>query len=197
MPDPTPPVLSLAERLTAAEERITALENKPSPLTTWATTARGKLVRALPMIQQAAPWVIIAILLANQYGGCVRPGPTPDPEPTPAPVPAEGLHVMFVIEKDKLSSYPKGQLEAMQAQSVRLYLDSHAAKGKDGTTPEVRTYEPTSDVTQEAKLWQDAFARPRKSMPWVWIVKGNRGFEGAVPDSPEAMLALLQKYGGP
>lgn len=201
MPEPTPvkppPTLpSLDERLSAVEVRMTYLENRPPAIVSWAKQAGVKVVGAWPMVKEWLPWALVLVLLLNQQGGCNIHWPTPDHGPTPAPIPAEGLHVLFVWDKQKANEYDRGQLEAIQSSAVRLYLDSHAAKGADGKTPEYRMFETTSDVSQESKLFKDAFARPRSSLPWVWIVKGNRGYEGPVPKTPDELLALLKKYGG-
>lgn len=195
MPIEVPTIPKLDERLTAVEARLQALENKPSGLTTLRRQVRTTAAAWWPAVKELLFWILLLTVLAQTFSGCKIPNPDPAPTPTPAPLPAEGLHVMFVHEKDKLSTYPDGQREAIQSQMVRQYLDAKAAKGSDGKTPEVRTFEPTTDVSSQSKLWQDAFARPRKSLPWVWVVKGNRGYEGPLPTSPEALLDLLRKYG--
>jgi hypothetical protein len=118
--------------------------------------------------------------------------PTPD---VPAPIPAAGLHVLVVYDALQLTKMTATQQGAIYAKDVRDYLRATCPKGDDGETPEVRMWSQDTDATGESKLWRDAFARPRKSVPWVIVSNGKTGFEGPLPGSAADMLKLLKTYG--
>lgn len=134
----------------------------------------------------------------------VPPGPTPTP-PGPTPVPVdppiagEGLRMLIVRESADLSSLPSGQVQAMTSADVRAYLQKTCPKGPDGRTPEFRVYDKDQDLAGESATWRAAFARATKKMskvPWIAVSNGHDGFEGPLPESADALLALLKKYGG-
>lgn len=127
--------------------------------------------------------------------GPVPPTP-PDPTPGTAPIPAAGLHVLVIYDAQKLSTLTATQQGAIYAKSVRDYLRATCPKGPDGVTAEWRMWPSDVDATGESQLWQDAFKRPRTSLPWVIVSNGTTGYEGPLPGSAEDMLALLKQYGG-
>ncbi len=157
-------------------------------------------------------WRTVAILLlglvvlGDHAGGisCERwhwpwskPNPPPPP-PEPPPIPVAGLHVLVVYDESKMSTYDKGQLEAMRAQDVRKYLDAHCVKGADGKTPEWRQWDVKTDASQESDTWQKAFNRLKtKPLPALIISNGKDGYEGPEPKTVAEKMALLQKFGGP
>jgi hypothetical protein len=124
------------------------------------------------------------------------PGPTPPVPPgPPAPIPADGLHVLVVIDGARLTA---AQADALDGQAVRGYLNATCPAGPDGKTKEWRVWDRGVDPANESKLWQDAFARTKgKPLPYVVISNGKTGFEGPLPESADALLALLKKYGSP
>ena len=133
------------------------------------------------------------------------PPPTPTPQPpTPgpnpvdpaAPIPAAGLHVLVVYDAAKLSTLTAEQQGAIFSKDVRDYLRATCPKGADGVTPEWRMWPADVDAAGESRLWQDAFKRPRASLPWVIVSNGATGFEGPLPGSAADMIALLKKFGG-
>lgn len=131
-----------------------------------------------------------------------EPEPTPEPDDKPAPIPDPGFRVLFVFEAEDLTKYPRGQLNAMRAKDVADYLAAKCVKGPDGKTPETRAYDQHTPMDAAPKLWRDAMARPRASLPWVVVSNGKTGFEGPVPHNPAdpadltPVLTLLKKYGG-
>ena len=126
------------------------------------------------------------------------PGPTPPgPTPGPAPIPLEGLRVLIVYESADLAKLPAGQHAVLYGEKVRGYLDSKCAVGADGRTREWRIWDKDASVINEAKHWQDAWARPRgPQLPWLIISNGKEGYEGPLPVAVEEMMLLLKKYGG-
>ena len=126
------------------------------------------------------------------------PGPTPPgPTPGPAPIPLEGLRVLIIYESAELAKIPASQHAVLNGEKVRGYLDSKCAVGADGKTKEWRIWDKDASVINEAKHWQDAWARPRgPAMPWVIISNGKDGYEGPLPVAVEEMMLLLKKFGG-
>lgn len=124
----------------------------------------------------------------------VPPGPIDPPDVAPIPVP--GFRVLIVYETGDLPKYPKGQLAVLYGKEVRELMSVKAAKGDDGKTPEWRIWDKDVDTSGESKLWQDAMKRPRGKLPTILISNGTTGYEGPLPDTIEATVALLKKYGG-
>ena len=109
-----------------------------------------------------------------------------DPTPTPTPIPTAGLRVLIVKESS--------QKQSGLSKEVADYLNAKCVKVNN--QPEWRWYDPNQNMANESKIWQDAMSRKRDSLPWVLISDGTKGFEGPWPDSKEAQLELLRKYGG-
>lgn len=150
--------------------------------------------------EQARAEFVVVVGTAPAPPGPTPPGPAPTPDP-PAPIPEPGFRVLFVFEADDLTAYPRGQVNAMRAGEVRDYLAARCAKGADGKTPEWRAYDQHTPMDAAPKLWRDAMARPRASLPWVVVSDGKTGFEGPVPFNPAdpadlaPVLTLLKKFG--
>jgi len=130
--------------------------------------------------------------------GTPTPPKPPEPPTPPAPIPVAGLRMLVVYKLADMEKYAPGQRDILYSQapgSAWDYMRKHGAKSPDGTA-EVRMWDETDNVTAESQLWQDAFKRPRKSLPWVIISDGKTGYEGPLPPSTDEMMTLLQKYGG-
>lgn len=126
----------------------------------------------------------------------VDPAPGPKPTDPPAPIPGDGLRVLIVYESTDLARYPNAQRDVLFAGKVRDYLNSHCATGPDGRTREWRQYDKDAGLGTESQVWKDAFARPRKSLPWIVVSNGRAGYEGPLPGTVDETLTLLKKYGG-
>jgi hypothetical protein len=57
-------------------------------------------------------------------------------------------------------------------------------------------YPQSTDLTNDAKTWQDAMKRPRSALPWIVISTGTGGAELPLPATADETLKLLQKYFG-
>lgn len=128
--------------------------------------------------------------------GPVPPGPTPVP-PGPTPGPLAGMRVLMLYESG--DTLPAAQHTALTAKSIRDYLNSKCSKGPDGKTAEWRQWDFDSDASATPKAWQDLKAKGKKGPPWVIIADAATNavaFEGPLPESAEALLNLLKKYGG-
>lgn len=126
------------------------------------------------------------------------PVPPPDP-PTPvdpAPISAPGFRVLMVCETSDGTKIPPAQLSILTSTEIRSYLNRKCVVGPDGTTTEYRIWDKDVDTVNESKIWQEAMKRPRKSIPWILISDGKKGFEGPLPATIKETLDLLKKYGG-
>lgn len=137
--------------------------------------------------------------------GPTPPGPDPDPkppdpkppEPQPkddAPFAAPGLAVLIVYESAELAKLPRGQQNCLYAKSVRDALRSACFKDDGNKNGAWRVWDKDDDPKDESKMWQDAMKVERKSVPWVVISNGKTGYSGPLPDAPEKMIDLIEKY---
>jgi hypothetical protein len=134
----------------------------------------------------------------------VDTGPTPPVPPVPPippgpgpPIPGNGLRLLAIYDPATLGKLTPAQLDVLNSETVRGWLRSHAAVGPDGKTVESRFLPSNEDMTNESKLWQDAFKRPRASLPWLIISNGKTGYEGPLPATVNDMMTLMQKYATP
>lgn len=123
----------------------------------------------------------------------VPPGPDVDPN-APPPIAGEGFRVLIVYETGQ--NLPAAQSPILFGKTIREYLDAKTVLDADGRTHAWRIWDKDVDASGESKSWQDALARPRKSIPWILISNGTTGYEGPLPATVDEALALLKKYGG-
>jgi hypothetical protein len=122
------------------------------------------------------------------------PDPTPPDPPKPddvVPIPADGLRVLIVFEMDDVNKYKPSTRAIISGASMRSYLDSVCVKNS-ANVPEYRVFD--KDTVAEAGLWKNALARPRKSVPWIVVSNGKRGFEGPLPETEAETQALIARY---
>lgn len=119
--------------------------------------------------------------------------PTPD---TPAPIPEKGFRVLIVYETSELAKLPASQTAALTSAELRAYLNDKCVAGADGETKEWRILDKDADLSNESKVWQAAMKRDRKSIPWIVISDGSKGYEGPLPANTADTLKLLKQYGG-
>ena len=127
--------------------------------------------------------------------GPIPPGPGPFPV-DPAPIPDPGFRVLVVLESSDRMKLPAGQLASISSAEFDSYIREKCAKGPDGKTPERRIWDKDVGVSQESIIWQNAFKRPRSSLPWIVVSNGKTGYEGPLPATHSEIMALLKKYGG-
>jgi hypothetical protein len=138
-------------------------------------------------------------LAVKVFGGeGPRPPPDPkpdvDPTPSPAPIPGDGLRVLVVYES--MATLPAAQSAAIYGQEMRDYLNAKCPKGPDGRTPEYRIYDKDTPMDNESKVWKDAMARKRDSIPWLIVSNGKTGFEGPLPATLAETMKILKQHGG-
>lgn len=124
----------------------------------------------------------------------VPPVPPVPPDP-PTPIPVPGFRVLIVYESADLAKMPAAQQLILFSKAPRDLLNQKCVVGPDGKTKEWRIWDKDSDVTNEPKVWQDVFKRPRSQVPWVVISSGTTGYEGPLPANVADFTTLLGKYG--
>lgn len=119
------------------------------------------------------------------------PGPLP-PGPNP-PAPIQGLRVLMVYESS--SNMTQGQMAVLYSPKVADYLDAKCKDGKAGW----RRYDKDFDAHGEPQIWQQIWAdvKPKiKAVPALVVIDGTKGEALPLPETVDAALALLKKYGG-
>ncbi len=120
------------------------------------------------------------------------PPDPPLPPPSPAPIPVAGFRVLIVEEQEDRSKLTAGQREFLFGAKSRDWLDANCIK--ENGQPGYRIYDKNAPVGADAKLWQDAMARPRTGLPSILISNGTTGFEGPMPATLQEIETLVQKY---
>lgn len=146
--------------------------------------------------------VTAIITVGNDVPVPVPPNPIPVP-PNPVPVPPSPsptiskLRVAIFYESNDLSKLPRAQQLIFSSKATLTYLDAHCIKV--GNTPEYRFFDPsTVNFGKESKVWQDAAARTRKSIPWLILLDDTTViYEDILPISDTDFLNLLKKYEKP
>lgn len=127
-----------------------------------------------------------------------RPPPKP-PEPPvpPSPIPEVGFRVIIIEDKEKLSLLPAQQLSIRTSKVFRDYLDANCVTEPDGKTKGYRIWDFKTDASADLKVWRDALARPRTSMPWLIVSNPPMaGYEGPLPANVDDTITLLRKVKG-
>lgn len=133
-------------------------------------------------------------------GEAPAPGPKPPSPPGPDPAPAvKGpLRVLIIYESKDLITMPAEQRDGMinSLKFQRMLDDRTDKKGPDKTGWNI--WEKDQKGVEEAdKFWQDAFARPRPTVPYVHLFKGEKVvYEGALPKTVKEMTDLINQYAG-
>jgi hypothetical protein len=179
----------------------------------WAAKARGRVFTSdVPGVFRVCAYnargdvaSLISTCVVTVEGVQPTPGPTPPgptpPGPTPpgpAPIPGDGFRVLMVYETAGLSKLPPPQQAVLYSNEVRSYLNSHCVKGPDGKTAEFRIWDQNVNTASESKTWQDAMARPRKSVPWLIVSNPQKGggWEGPLPSTVADAMKILTQFGG-
>lgn len=140
------------------------------------------------------------VLVGCLVVGCIDRVPRPGPEPSPPvpvvePIVKGPISVLIVEETDdraKQEMWP--YLGVMSSVKIREYLNSHCRK-IDGK-PAWLWIDDDSDMSKANPYWQDAMNLPRSSLPWIAISNGTKGTSGPLPQTEDAVLALLKQWGG-
>lgn len=157
------------------------------------------------IFEEASRTVVIGAAAPTPPGpGPTPPGPTP-PAPGPIPITEPGLRALIVYETADGGKYPVGQQQIMFGAASRDFLNSVCVLGPDGKTREWRIWDKDADTTNVPDLWKkvwdrqangagDAKVGKRTTLPWLIVSNGKSGFEGPLPENPDAFKTLVQKY---
>lgn len=121
-----------------------------------------------------------------------KPDP-PKPDPViPAPIPEIGFRVLMIYETAEAIKLTKGQQLAMFGKSTRDWLDANCVKV--GGEPERRIFDKDIKLDGESALWKKAMARTRTGVPWLIVSNGITGYDGPMPETLDAIMAILKKH---
>ena len=125
--------------------------------------------------------------------------PTPDP-PTPPdpkpPVPTGATRVLIVFETSETPKMPDAQRAIIYGMPFRGILRDRTDKaGPDGRGWNI--WDKDTDASAAAPFWQAALKRPRASVPFIHVFKGDTiAYEGPLPATVDETTALITKYAG-
>jgi len=124
----------------------------------------------------------------------------------PAPIPEYGIRCMIVYDTEPAAmakmqqDYP-GQFEILNSTgpgSVREWLNAHCIQESHGSAKSEPAYrlldkDQPDGLKFDDPIWQRAWQRPRTSLPWIIASNGRTGFEGPLPNDPQALIRMLNQ----
>jgi hypothetical protein len=134
-------------------------------------------------------------------GDAPKPPPVPDPpvpnppDPKP-PIPAGATRVLIVFETAETPKMLDAQRAIMYGMPFRGVLRDRTDKaGPDGRGWNI--WDKDTDASAAAPFWQAALKRPRASVPFIHVFKGDAiAYEGPLPATVDETTALITKYAG-
>lgn len=152
---------------------------------------------AIPLGLKAEADIVTATVDVDSGTAPQPPPPKPvDPKVDPvAPIPVAGLRVLVVYKQADVAGYTAGQKDIIYGKKVRDCLAANCVVGPDGKTIEARIWPDNVDASGESKLWQEAFARPRKSTPWLLVSNGKTGTEEPITPTmtEDDVIAIIKR----
>lgn len=141
-------------------------------------------------------WLLCVVIVIV---GCIMPVAVDkdviDNKPKPTPEVLTGPISVLIVEQDddRLKPGYEQYLNSMLSPTIRAYMDGHGNKinGVDWLVLDA-----DADPQYLFEFWQDAFRKPRDSLPWIYITNNKVGYSGPLPKTEEETLNLLRKYGG-
>lgn len=119
------------------------------------------------------------------------------PSPPPIEAPGNKVLITFSSEPPAFNEIPPKQYEAMNSGAIHEFLNEKCGKGEDGVTPDWRIIPLSTDMSSDSDYFKKALAdvnKKSKTKPYIKISTGTTGYEGDLPETEEAILALLKKY---
>lgn len=142
------------------------------------------------------PATVVVNIVDPAPGPTPGPGPGPNPPPPPPvpPIPAGDLRVLFIYETS--GNLSQGQMLIINSTKLRAYLREKCVK--ENGVAAFRFLDKDTPMNRETKLWQDLWraSEPATGYPKMVVFKGTNGTSYALPDSEDAVLAILNKYTG-
>lgn len=137
---------------------------------------------------------VLACMLAEARGlpaGCDLPSFV---VPISAPIADAGFRILIVEESSQRRDLPASQAAIFSSAELSDYAKAKCVS-VDGV-PEFRIYDPDVVLTNESDVWRKALAIERKSLPWLIVSDGRRGFSGPLPLTLDETMAIVKRYGG-
>lgn len=126
------------------------------------------------------------------------PGPKPPDPDVPVPIPAGDLRFLEVHEEAEIKNLTIEQYRIIRGPKFRELLAEKC--GPDTSTGDGKAYwfiDKDSNVSKLPAFWQAAFKRPRPSVPYIHIFKGDAAvYEGPLPKLEKEAFDLVNKYAG-
>lgn len=167
-----------------------------TPAAKWLGSVAVRIGRA--MIGQTGINVFLGIASAiGMAGGVEKVAPYIKIPAHVFPFVSPGVsRVLFVYESAE--ALRRGQIDAIFSNDTRMYLDARIPKAADGK-PGWRCWDKDVDVSSESPEWRAIWAdvRPKiASFPATVVVdKSGKVAVYGVPDSPEDLQSLINKFG--
>ena len=126
------------------------------------------------------------------------PNPPDPPKPPTPPNPVGALTVLIVFESKDLPTMPASQRDGI----IRnLKFQNMLTDRTDKNGPNKRGWniwdKDQVGIDKMDQFWQDAFKRPRPSLPYIHLFNGGKlSYEGELPKTPEETTNLINKYAG-
>lgn len=125
--------------------------------------------------------LMLAAVLWYMPEGSV-PTPAPDIEPI-----SSVASVLIVEETSDRKDLSEGQIEILRGVPFRKWLDEHKVA--------YRIWDQDMDASHEKESgWEKALKSPRKSLPWIYVSNGSKGYSGPLPETVEETESLIGKY---
>lgn len=118
----------------------------------------------------------------------------------PSPVPeAGGLRVLVVRDKlNEVGKIPDEVRTVLDSAEVNGFMAAKCGKQPDGSA-NYRMYDLNQDLTNADEVWRSMMARPRDSLPWIYIDKGARTriSKSYQPKTIEEAKSFVSRYADP
>lgn len=119
--------------------------------------------------------------------------PFPIPIVNPIPVAEKGLRILIVEEAQERRNLPPGQLAIFTSDELKKYATEHCAKVNN--VPEFRVFDKDTKLDEESEVWKTMMKVERKSLPWLCVTNGSRGYSGPLPTTLADTMTIIKKYG--
>lgn len=139
-------------------------------------------------------WLFLLGALCCFVAGRLTPAPTPEPNPEPKPVvvdpliPGDGPRLLIVTESDDWRGMPASQVSIKTSVLIREWIDAN--KG------DARFFDDDTDMQFVDASWRKGMQACDGTLPRIVVSNGkNGGYCGALPETVEGVIQLLEKHG--
>lgn len=133
--------------------------------------------------------IALCIISISHKGGCDLPISILNP----IPVKEKGLRILIVEEAQERRNLPPSQLAIFTAEELRTYAKEHCARVNGAA--EFRVFDKDTNLDAESDVWNTMMKVERKSLPWLCVTNGSRGYSGPLPTTLDETMTIIKKYG--